>query len=361
MAYTSNGFNATSGQMHCDSCVIADPMGTPTAAHQQRAKPAARSCIRSLSIVHLCCSHAAAAGCARNGETRAPAVKGREPAGREYEFTVRRSNHLCHRTCVGDSPLTLAMSDTVWRSTHTAAYVRGGCKPDSQPPDLLARRSRRRHRQSARRWGHPLSDNRRGAERDVARRYDSAAPEPRRPPRMQFQCSGVDGARQASAALRLAHSVVCPPRYPPSLLPALSCSAMHRLGTRLMQTGDSACSHAQNSRLSTISDLFVAFYHGSATPARQHHAHADVGACVCTAATLSSGWGGRTATARQPPWTLGAVGGAAAVRRVAEAGAVGLLVLWGLKPGRCRAIFRSLAAQRCGSRRLWHAVLRART
>ncbi len=213
-AYTSNGFNATSGQMHCDSCVIADPMGTPTAAHQQRAKPAARSCIRSLSVVHLCCSHAAAAGCARNGETRAPAVKGREPAGREYEFTVRRSNHLCHRTCVGDSPLTLAMSDTVWRSTHTAAYVRGGCKPDSQPPDLLARRSRRRHRQSARRWGHPLSDDRRGAERDVARRYDSAAPEPRRPPRMQFQCSGVDGARQASAALRLAHSVVCPPATP---------------------------------------------------------------------------------------------------------------------------------------------------
>ena len=45
-------------------------------------------------------------------------MKGREPAGRQYEFTVHRSNHLCHRTDVGDSPLTLAMSDTVWRSTH---------------------------------------------------------------------------------------------------------------------------------------------------------------------------------------------------------------------------------------------------
>ena len=232
-------------------------MGTPTAAHQQRAKPAARSCIRSLSVVHLCCSPAAAAGCARNGETRAPAVKGREPAGREYEFTVRRSNHLCHRTCVGDSPLTLAMSDTVWRSTHTAAYVRGGCKPDSQPPDLLARRSRRRHRQSARRWGHPLSDNRRGAERDVARRYDSAAPEPRRPPRMQFQCSGVDGARQASAALRLAHSVVCPPATPHPYCQPLAAVRCTDSAPDSCKPATPACSHAQNSRLSTISDLFV--------------------------------------------------------------------------------------------------------
>ena len=82
----------------------------------------------------------------------------------------------------------------------------------------------------------------------------------------------------------------------------------------------------------------------------RHAKHCRAKGCI-NPAHLS--WGTQKANVKEDA-------GARATAADLQAGAVGLLVLWGLAPGRCRAIFRAFATRWCGSRRLWHAVLLAR-